>query len=304
MTCRGPVLRTCFGFTQSGTLADMTIALGHVRDRLGEQLFARVAGPAGPERRERIATAPGPRWFAEESAIQQVHGDASMFVGGLRALLLQSMHPLAMAGVAAHSGFRGDPWGRLQRTSHFLAVTTFGSAEDADEMVRRINAIHERVRGAAPDGRTYAASDPHLLKWVHVAEVDSFLRAHQRYGADPLEPERCDEYVAQTAEVAARLGVVDPPESVSQLDAALLSYRPELQASDEARAAARFLLLTPPVPALLRPGYGMLAAAAVGLMPAWTRWPLRLPYLPLTEATVSRTAGRLATLTIRWAMSR
>ena len=87
-------------------------------------------------------------------------------------------------------------------------------------------------------------------------------------------------------------------------DEGLAAYRPELQASDEARAAARFLLLAPPVPILLRPGYGMLAAAAVGLMPAWTRWPLRLPYLPVTEATVSRSAGHLATSTIRWAMSR
>jgi uncharacterized protein (DUF2236 family) len=282
----------------------MTISLDLVRDRLGQQLFARVAGPSGPERRERIASAPGPRWFAEATAIRQVHGDASMFVGGLRALLLQSMHPLAMAGVAAHSGYRGDPWGRLQRTSHFLAVTTFGSADDAEAMVGRINSIHERVRGTTPDGRPYAASDPHLLRWVHVAEVDSFLRAHQRYGADPLDPDRCDEYVAETAEVATRLGVVDPPVSVAQLDDALAEYRSELQVSDEARAAARFLLLTPPVPMLLRPGYGMLAAAAVGLMPTWTRWPLRLPYVPVTEATVSRTAGHLATATIRWAMSR
>ena len=128
-------------------------SLDAVRTRLGAQLFARVAGPHGPQRRDRIARAAGPRWFAEDSAIRRVHADASMFVGGIRALLLQSLHPLAMAGVAAHSGFRGDPWGRLQRTSHFLAVTTFGSADDAAEMVSRINAIHEGVRGIARDGR-------------------------------------------------------------------------------------------------------------------------------------------------------
>src|SRR3954447_21270527 len=148
--------------------------LARVRSRLGARLFERVAGPEGPQRRERIATAPGPRWFAEDRPIRRVHGDASMFVGGLRALLLQSLHPLAMAGVAGHSGYRGDPWGRLQRTSYFLAVTTFGRAEDAEAAVRRVKAVHDRVRGVAPDGRPYAASDPHLLKWVHVAEVDSF----------------------------------------------------------------------------------------------------------------------------------
>jgi uncharacterized protein (DUF2236 family) len=96
-----------------------------------------------------------------------------MFVGGVRALLLQSLHPLAMAGVAGHSGYRSDPWGRLARTSYFLAVTTFGPADDAQALVDRINEIHLRVRGRAIDGRPYAASDPHLLRWVHLAETDS-----------------------------------------------------------------------------------------------------------------------------------
>jgi uncharacterized protein (DUF2236 family) len=287
----------CTGHTENVTAMDA------LRTRLGRQLFARVAGPQGPQRRDRIASADGPRWFPEDSAIRRVHGDASMFVGGIRALLLQSLHPLAMAGVAAHSGFRGDPWGRLQRTSHFLAVTTFGSADDAEEMVRRINKIHAGVRGTTADGRPYAASDPHLLKWVHVAEIDSFLRAHQCYGAKPLDARGRDAYVADTAEVATRLGVVDPPRSEAELDAALAAYRNELRSSDDARAAARFLLFTPPLPMVARPAYGLLAAAAVGLMPVWTRWPLRLPFLPVAEATAVRGAGHLATGTIRWALT-
>src|SRR5690606_38857594 len=88
---------------------------------------------------------------------------------GLRALLLQSLHPLAMAGVAAHSGYRGDPWGRLQRTSTVIAVTTFGTADDAERAVGAVRAVHERVRGVAPDGRPYRAGDPDPLRWVHVA---------------------------------------------------------------------------------------------------------------------------------------
>ena len=111
----------------------------------------------------------------------RVHADASMFPGGVAALLLQSLHPLAMAGVAGHSGYKGDPWGRLQRTSHFLATTTFGTVEDAEATIARVRAIHERVRGRDPKGRPYRASDPHLLRWVHVAEAHSFLTAHQRY---------------------------------------------------------------------------------------------------------------------------
>lgn len=226
-----------------------------------------------------------------------------MFVGGLRALLLQSLHPLAMAGVAGHSGYRGDPWGRLQRTSHFLAVTSFGSADDAAAMVARIRRIHAGVSGHGADGRPYAASDPHLLKWVHLAEIDSFLAAHQRYGATPLDHADRDGYVVDTARVAEALGVIDAPRSEAELAAQIAAYRPELVSTPEARAAARFMLLRPPLPIVVRPAYGVLGAAAVGLLPVWARWPLRLPYLPGLEATGVKGAGHLLTGTIRWAMS-
>ncbi len=277
--------------------------LTFIRQQLSQQLIRRVAGPEGAQRRERIDTAPGPRWFDQDSPIQVVHGDASMFIGGLRALLLQSLHPLAMTGVAAHSGYAGDPWGRLQRTSHFLAVTSFGSAADAEAMVARIRGIHGRVQGVAPDGRPYSASDPHLLRWVHVAEVDSFLAAHTAYGAETLDQESRDGYVADVARVAESLGVVGPPRTEAELCDQLDDYRPELAGTAEARAAARFMLLNPPLPLPARPAYGALAAAAVGLMPRWSRRPLRLPYLPMTEATAVRAAGKLATGTIRWAMA-
>lgn len=275
-------------------------AVNEVRNRLGAQLFARVAGPEGPAGRERIHRTPGPRWFAEDAAIRRVHGDASMFVGGVRALLLQSLHPLAMAGVAAHSGYKGDPWGRLQRTSHFLAVTTFGTATDADKMVRRIRAVHETVRGIAPDGRPYAASDPHLLRWVHIAEIDSFLAAHQRYGAHPLDETGRDRYVAETARVAEALGAVDPPGSEEELRAQLAEYRRELWATSAAREAARFILLTPPLPLPARPAYAAIAGAAVALMPRWAREELSLPPVP---SVVARPAGAAITRTIRWAMA-
>ena len=128
-------------------------AADSVRRRLGASIFEKVAGPEGPNHRQVIHLAEGDRWFADGSPIQRVHGDSSMFVGGIRALLLQSLHPLAMAGVDAHSGYKGDPWGRLQRTSYFLAVTTFGRASDAKAATERVRAIHCRVTGTAPDGR-------------------------------------------------------------------------------------------------------------------------------------------------------
>ena len=277
--------------------------VGDVRRRLGDRLFARVAGPEGPRRRERIHGTPGPRWFDENSAIRRVHGDASMFAGGIRALLLQSLHPLAMAGVADHSGFQGDPWGRLQRTSYFLAVTTFGPAVDAEKTVAAVRRVHETVVGTAPDGRPYAASDPHLLEWVHVAEIGSFLTAHQLYGARPLDQAGRDAYVAQTGRVAEALGVLDPPRTEAQLADRLGRYRPELGATAAARETARFLLLRPPLPVPARAPYGVLAATAVSMLPRWARRELRLPVLPLTEAVAVRAAGRLATKTIRWAMT-
>lgn len=274
-----------------------------VRGKLGEALFLRVAGPDGPKHRDRIHYRSGPRWFEAGSPITRVHGDASMFIGGIRALLLQTLHPAAMRAVSEHSGFRGDMWGRLHRTSTFLAVTTFGTAEDAERAVSAVRRIHERVTGTMPDGTPYAASDPHLLTWVHVAEIDSFLRAHSVYGANPLNQAERDEYVAQTAEVARRLGVVDPPTTEAELAATLASYRPELRGTPEAREAVSYLLFRPPLPLVARAPYGVIVAAGIGLMPAWTRLPLRLPWLPVSERTVVRALGGLATGAIRWALT-
>jgi uncharacterized protein (DUF2236 family) len=276
--------------------------LGAVRQRLGGALFAKVAGPDGPEHRERIHETPGPRPFETGSPIQRVHGDACQFVGGLRALLLQSLHPLAMAAVDGHSDFRTDPWGRLQRTSTFIAVTTFGTMPDATRAISRVRAIHSRVRGVASDGRPYRADDPHLLLWVHVAEVDSFLAAHDRYGERRLRGTDRDEYVSQSAVVARALGADEPPTTEAELREVLHAFRPELVGTPEARSAARFLLLRPPLPLPVRVPYAALAAAAVGLLPRWARRPLGLPYLPVTERGAVRVGGAAVTKTIRWAM--
>jgi uncharacterized protein (DUF2236 family) len=273
-----------------------------VRERLGGVIFQRVAGPRGPQRR-RLINAPGERWFAEDRPIRQVHGDSSMFIGGITALLLQSLHPLAMAAVAGHSGYRGDPWGRLQRTSYFLAITTFGRASDAREAITRVRAIHQKITGTAPDGRPYAASDPHLLTWVHIAEADSFLRAHARFGAQPLDQAGRDGYVADLAKIGAELGVPDPPRTEAELTARIAAYRAELAGTAQAREAARFLLLTPPLPTVARPPYAVLAATAVSLLPGWARRPLRLPRLPVTEAAVVRPAGNAMVHAIRWAIT-
>jgi uncharacterized protein (DUF2236 family) len=284
-------------------VGSLTGRVADLRARLAADVFQKVAGDEGPDRRARIHGAPGPRWFAEDRPIRQVHGDASMFVGGLRALLLQSLHPLAMAGVAGHSGYRGDPWGRLARTSYFLAATTFGPDQEARATIERIKGVHARVRGRAPDGRAYSAGDPHLLEWVHIAEIDSFLRAHQRYGSGPLDRAGRDGYVADTARIARELGVVDPPETEVALADRIAAFRPELAGTPQARATARFLLLSPPLAIAARAPYALLAAAAVELLPRWARTPLRLPYVPVVEETLVRGGGQVVTRGIRWVMS-
>src|ERR1700722_7212341 len=278
-------------------------AADRVRGRIGAAIAELVVGPQETSRRRPAVQSPGERWFAEDRPIRQVHSDSAMFIGAIRALLLLSLPPLAMAAVAEHSDYRGDPLGRLQRTSHFVGITTFGRTGEAQQAIARVRAIHQRVTGIAPDGRPYTASDPHLLTWVHIAEADSFLRAHACFGARPLDKAARDGYVADMARIGTELGVPDPPRTEAELAARIGTYRPELAATAEAREAARFLLLRPPPPALARAPYGVLAAAAVSLLPGWARRPLYLPRLPVTETVLVRPAGQAVVHAIHWAIT-
>lgn len=278
-------------------------AADRVRGRIGAAIVERVVGPPAVSRPRPPAQFPGERWFAEDRPIRVVHSDSAMFIGAIRALLLQSLHPLAMAAVAEHSDYRGDPWGRLQRTSHFVGVTTFGRTGEVQQAIARVRAIHQRVTGTAPDGRPYAASDPHLLTWVHIAEADSFLRAHACFGTRPLDQAERDGYVADMARIGTELGVPDPPRTEAELAERIRAYRPELATTAEAREAARFLLLRPPLPVLARAPYGVLAAAAVSLLPGWARRPLYLPRLPVTETVLVRPAGQAMVHAIHWAIT-
>jgi uncharacterized protein (DUF2236 family) len=245
----------------------------------------------------------GERWFSDQDAIWRVHADTSMFIGGIRALLLQALHPVALQAVSDHGGFRRDFWGRFQRTSRYVALTTYGTAADAERAIAAVRAIHRRVQGVMTDGRSYAANDPHLLMWVHVAEVDSFLTAFQIFGSEKLTPSEADEYVRQTGSVAARLGVLDPPTTVAELSLIMEGYRPELSGSGDAREASDLLLVHPPFTGITRAGYGVLAASAVSILPAWARVELRLPALPITERALIRPMGRYAMRALSWALS-
>ncbi len=274
-----------------------------IRHNLSQALRSRVAGPNAEVRIKQILAAEGHRWFADDRPIRRVHRDASMFIGGLRALMLQSLHPLAMAGVAQHSDFKSDPWGRLQRTADFLVTTTFGLDTEAQRAIDRVKSVHLHVHGTASDGRPYSASDPHLLRWVHLAEVDSFLSVYQRYGSSPLDQTGRDQYVADMAIIARALGIPAPPQSEQALGDQLRSYRDELRSTPESRETLRYLILRPPLPLPGRAAYSVLVAATVATLPPWSRSMLGFPYIPFAEAIALRPLGGGITRVLRWATS-
>ncbi|MGY1740059.1 MULTISPECIES: oxygenase MpaB family protein [unclassified Blastococcus] len=229
-----------------------------------EAFRARVSGdPTGaPEWVRDIArVGTGPGWFEPDGVVWRVHGDLSTLVGGVAALLGQAAHPLALAGVQRHSAYREDPWKRLAGTARWLVVSTFGSAELAEREAARVRGMHTRVRGRV-GGRPYSASDPALLRWVHLAFTDAFLAAQQAVGTD-LTPRFGrnwpDAYVGEWARAATALGATDLPGTAAELADALAAYRPQLE----------------PVPAELR----QFLAAPPGLSP-----PERLVYRGLAAA--------------------
>lgn len=203
--------------------------------RVRRAFRARVSGdPTGaPDWVRDIAlVGEGPGWFEPDGVVWRVHGDLSTLVGGVAALLGQGAHPLAMAGVSRHSSYRSDPWARLAGTARWLTVSTFGSAELAERDSARVRGMHGRVRGTTDDGRAYAASDPTLLRWVHLAFTDAFLGAHEAVGHD-LVPQFgrnwADTYVADWSRSARALGAEDLPTNRRELAEALRALEPTLE---------------------------------------------------------------------------
>ena len=276
-------------------------ALAAVRRQGGEALRSAIAGSERLQPGE-LATLDDPGLYGPASVVWRVHGDAAMLIGGLRALLIQTLHPLAMAGVSDHSDYREDPWGRLHRTGRFIGSTTFGNTETAETRIEMVRRIHDRVTGIAPDGRAYAANDPHLLLWVHLTEVDSFLEAFERYGYGKLTDAEKDQYVAELAEVARRLGSAEPPTSRAELAAALDRFRTECVYGDQAKEAVRFLMV-PGVPIAMQGPYRLISAAAVASLPSWARKMLRIPVPPgLTTLAINPSAAAM-TRVLGWMMS-
>lgn len=210
--------------------------------------------------------------FPPDSVIWRVHGDVtSMMVGGIAALLLEMLHPLALAGVLRHSTFRQDMLGRLRRTARFIAVTTYGEKSAADDAMARVRAIHQRVSGTLSDGRTYSASDPHLIAWIHVAGALCFLAAYVRYVEPDMSVADADQYFAEAALTANGLGAIEVPHTLAEAHALLGSYRPELEVTKETHEVSALILSGNRDPAR-----ALLGTAAIDLLPQWACSMLRL----------------------------
>ncbi len=215
-------------------------------------------------------------FYTPDSVVWRIHSDTSMFVGGIRALLEQALHPEAMAGVAAHSNFREDAWGRLQRTGDYVGTLTFGTIDEAEKLASRVRKVHAMLK----------LDDQKLLLWVHMAMVDAFLDTAIRSGMSLSKAEQ-DRYINEMVQFALLVGIEESrvPRSCSELAEYFREILPELHASDDAKRAALFIAL-PPLPPLLRfgtpiaPLWGGITSLAASSLPRWARSLYGWPTLP------------------------
>jgi uncharacterized protein (DUF2236 family) len=236
-------------------------------------------------------------FFGPGSVTWRIHADPAYHVGGLRALMLQALHPVAMDGVARNStGFKDEWWMRMTRTGQYVETLTFGTRTEARKTVARVRGYHRRLSGVeGTTGRAYRVDDPDLLAWVHNCEVDSLLTCARRAGV-PLTDGDADRYVEEQAVAAWLVGVPDElvPRSVADLEAYFEAIRPTLAATPAAVEGVRTLFL-PPMPGWVqlltpaRPAWVALAGFGFATLPGWARRMFSLPGLPLTDAAA--TAG-------------
>ena len=180
--------------------------------------------------------------FGPESIAWKVHADfISMMIGGISSLIMQALHPQALAGVWDHSSFREDLKGRLGRTAFFIAATTYGSQEMALNIIDKVNRIHTKITGLDEFGKPYQASDPHLLAWVHLTETRSFMSAFESHRTELLSLSAKDQYFAEMKGLGERMGAMDLPASYAQTNQAIESYIPELHYGERAKSIIELL---------------------------------------------------------------
>ena len=237
------------------------------------------------------------------SVAWRVHGDVTtMMVGGVSGLLLEMLHPAALAGVWDHSNFRNDMLGRLRRTARFIALTTCAERGEAETAITRVNRIHAKVTGTMPDGTIYRANDPRLLAWIHVAGAVSFLNAWIRFGDPKMSRGDQDAYFAEVADVARRLGADPVPETRSEANALIAQFRGELRATDRSREVAAIILNPQNAGFRAVPVQAVMAQAATDLLPRWARKMHGLNSSMFARPMVDAATFGMAS-TLRWAFA-
>lgn len=273
---------------------------------LRDALAARIRAPFLEPGAARPAVVPAPvdrRLLGAGSPAFDIHADVTvMMIGGITSLLVQMLHPRALAGVWDHSNFRTDMGGRLRRTAAFIAVTTFGPREQAEAAIARVRRIHASLGGTLPDGAPYRADEPETLAFVGAVEALSFLKAWRRYREPLMSRARQDRYMADMAEVARRLGADCMPATRAGAEALVRRMRPQLRADGRTREVCGLLLAAPPPSPALGPAHRLMMEAAIDLLPAWARAMHGLagpgPAAPLVRAGASG-MGAL----VRWALA-
>lgn len=229
-----------------------------------------------------VANGGGPGFYLPTDAPWIIHADMATLVGGVRALLMQAMHPGSLAGVRQHSRYKDDPLGRLAGTIQWLTVTTYAPKEAILREAARVRGMHARVKGTYRDAqgneRTYDASDPELLLWVHIAFMDSFLRCHQTYGSSAI-PGGADAYIQLWGKSVEPLGLETTPGNETDLLAELRRFEPQLTVSEDTRDVVAWLR-NPPLPAMARCVYRLLFQAALVTLPASYREMIGIRTLP------------------------
>lgn len=232
----------------------------------------------------------GEALFGPGSMTWRIHADQVFAIGGMRALIMQALHPLAMAAVDQHHSFEADFWGRLERTTQYVSTLTFSPGTDAQRAAARVRGIHRKLRGTDPvTGAEFRLDRPDLLLWVHCCTVDSLLSTARRAGA-PISPQDADGYVREQVVTAELVGIPtgSAPSNVAQLQQYFLDIRPELRVTEEARRGVRRLAIPPMTKRVklltpARPAWAGLAGLAFATQPKWARRIYRLPGLPTTD---------------------
>ena len=225
-------------------------------------------------------------FFGPASVTWRVSTDLGRPVAGLRALMLQALHPLAMAGVDQHSNWRSDPVGRLAATGGYLATISFGDRAAAERAASRVRRVHEHINGTDQvTGRQYAASDPALLLWVHATLVESGIVAARAFGS-LLSPEASNRYVAEMVAAAQLVGIPAGlvPSSLGELEGYLSAARPELRCTPAAAESMAYLLDPPGLDEDVAEIWADIKDGVLAVLPAWALQMYGYPPQPLDPA--------------------